>query len=376
MKKHYLLLFPLVFSCSFSYGQLTVTPGTGVKVLRGTELSSSGVNVSDGGKVTVGGSLRITGGGLVNEGTTEISGQLAMEGGNAIGGSNPFNIGTLRINSPGGVEVSNELTIHDSMMMQHGNVYVDTSTPLHFGINALSPAERSGSYIEGRAIMDPRMVGGGSLPVFLGCAISGGADIGSVTIIRTNGPEGIVTQGAYTSIASNWAVISNRNPDIANRNITFYWLPEHDNGKDLGSIDLYGSLLGGKNFHKLNEASATVPGSGYRLFTQRRVGRFNQVFTLSDKSNPLAEPAIGQRIVSVFPNPFVETLTIDLENARNYPVVARFVDATGKIVYQGTHLPQNNRVVLSDLGYLPQGNYWLNLYIHGSTVSTHIIKIQ
>ena len=356
----------------------------------GTQLSSGGVVSEAGSDIKVDGALRLTDGTFTVNGAVDIPGELAMEGGKAIVGSVPFPVGTFRINSPGGVDVSNELTVHDSMMMQHGIVYVDTATPLHFGISSASPAERSGSYIEGRAIMDYRVVGGGYLPAFLGCGITGGADVGSVSLIRTTGPEGIITRDdpyaefdptnpneePHASIAANWEVRTTVNPDIANRDITFYWLPEHDNGKNLNEIDLYGSVIGRDRFEKLNDASRTIPNSNIRLFTQRRVERFNQVFTLSDKDNPLGTYAVGQRIVRIYPNPFVEKLTIKLENSGNYPVLTRIVDATGKLVYRSTQQPTGNEVVLNDLGYLPQGNYWLHLHIHGSDVSTHIIKIQ
>lgn len=381
MKRTILVFLPLLCSSSFTFAQIKVLPGTSVTVKSGTELSSAGVSVEPGSNVDVPGTLRITGdeSWLTNRGALEIGGQLAMEtpaGHQSIGGEEPFNVGTLRVNAPdGGVRINNELTIQDSAMLQHGIVLVDTATPLHFGINALTPAERSGSHIEGRAIMDARQVGSGALPMFLGCGITAGADLGSVTLVRTTGPGGIVTEGDHSSIAANWAIRTTANPDIPNRHITFFWLPEFDNYKDINNMDLYGSPLGTDNYEKLNNASVAVPGSNVRVYTQHRVARFNQIFTLSDRWNPLTEPAVGQRIVRVFPNPFVEKITVDIENTRNYPVVARMISATGKIVYQATAQPVNNSITLDNLGYLPQGNYWLHLYTHGSNVSTHVIKI-
>lgn len=377
MKKK-LLLCALTATVSAAYAQINVLPGTGVKILAGTEVSTGGAIIAGGSSVSVNGTLRITDGGITNHGDLDIPGSLAMESatGLVVNGSSPFNIGTLRINTPGGVTVTNTLTITDSMQFQHGIVSVDTASPVHFGISAASPGEYSGSHIAGRATMDYRSVGSGTLPAFLGCTISNGSDIGSVSITRTTGPDGIIREGENSSIATNWEVRTTTNPAAPDRHITFYWLPEFDNGKDISKIDLYGSSIGSYNYEKLNQSSQALPNSNVRVFTQKRVERFNQVFTLSDNLNNLREPAIGQRIISVFPNPFLDKLTIDLENTRNYPVIVRMVSSTGKTVYQSAHQPQNNQVVLTDLGYLPQGNYWLQLYIHGSTVSTHVIKIQ
>jgi hypothetical protein len=379
MKKH-LLLSILSVTAFAGYSQVNVLSGTGIKVLPGTELRTSGLSLASGSTMSVAGTLKLTDGSLTNHGSLEIPGSLALEnpgsGGLTVDGSSPFNIGTLRINTPSGVAVSNILTIDDSVQFQHGIISIDTSTPLHFGISAVSPGEYSGSYIIGRAIMDYRQVGSGSVPMFLGCSISHGSELGNVSITRTTGPEGIITEGTNSSIASNWEVRTTTNPSASDRNITFFWLPEFDNGKDISKIDLYGSQIGSDNYEKLNQSSVPVAHGNLRIYTQKRVERFNQVFTLSDNLNNLREPAIGQRIVSVFPNPFLDKLTISLENTRNYPVVVRIVNSTGQNVYQSAQQPQNNQVVLNDLGYLPQGNYWLQVYIHGSTASTHIIKIQ
>lgn len=349
-------------------------------MLPGTELSTAGLSVNNTSEVNVSGKLKLTDGTLSNHGSLDIPGTLALESsgidGVSIDGSSPFVAGTVLVNTPSGVNISNRVTIHDSIQFQHGIVTVDTSTPLHFGLSAASPGEYSGSYIVGRAIMDFRQVGSGSVPAFLGCGISNGSDLGMVSIIRTSGPEGIITEGNSTSIATNWEVHTTNNPSAPDRNVTFYWLPEFDNGKDISKIDLYGSALGTDNYEKLNNSSMAVPNSNVRVFTQKRVERFNQVFTLSDNLHILREPPIGQKILSIFPNPFLDKLTINLENARNYPVVARIVNSVGQAVYQSTAQPLNNTIVLNDLGYLPQGNYWLHLYIHGSSVSTHIIKIQ
>lgn len=352
-------------------------PGTSVRVFPRTELSSGDVLVSDGSAtVTVSGALRITSGSLTNNGNLDVPGQLAMEGGDQIDGTTPFHAGTLRINTPDGVVVYNEVTVEDSMMMQHGVVTVDTSTPLHFGLSATSPEEWHDSYIEGRAIMDARQVGGGALPPFLGCSITGGSDLGSVSIIRTTGPEAIISEGGNESIAANWQVRTSVNPALPNRHMTFFWLPVHDNGKNTSAMDLYGSLLGRHDYEKVNTNSISAGDKEWRVYTQHRIGRFNQTFTLSDIYNPLTEPAVGQSIKRIFPNPFTDHLEVEMENTRDYPVQVRIVSADGRLVYQGTHQPANNTLHLDNLGYLPQGNYWIQMYTHGSTVATHIIKID
>jgi len=307
-----------------------------------------------------------------------VSGQLSFSGKSiqTVEGLQPFEAAKIEVNNPSGVEFNLGATIKDSLKLVKGKMSINTTTALLFSPTAKNPIETSDSYIEGHVIMNERQVGNNSLPLFLGCAISPGSDIGLVSIDRVTGPEGIITKGTYESIASKWTIRTSIETKVADRDVLFQWLPEFDNNKNIIDIDLYGTDIGDNTYAKLNNQSITMPLTGMRRFYKSNVGKFNRVFTLSDGKNPLRDIPVRQSISNIFPNPFFDHITIDFENSKGFPVIVKFISGTGQVAHVATVPSLNNRIEVKDLEYLPQGNYWLQIQIDGYTFSSQVKKIR
>lgn len=375
---HQFIIFTALFATTFSAeAQTNISSGTQLKVLPGTKLSTNDLFIERGAIADIAGTINLKGD-LVKNGDLLLDGQLTFSGKSiqTVEGSLPFEAAKIEINNPSGVEFKIGVTVLDSLKLLKGKLNISTSTALFFSQTAKNPVETSDSYIEGLVTMKERHVGSNSLPLFLGCAISPGSDIGVVSIDRVTGPEGIITKGTYESIASKWTIRTSIETKVADRDVLFQWLPEFDNNKNIIDIDLYGTDIGDNTYSKLNNQSITMPLTGMRRFYKSNVGKFNRVFTLSDGKNPLRDIPVPQGISRIFPNPFFDHITIDFENSKGFPVIVKFISGTGQVAHFATVPSVNNRIEVKDIEYLPQGNYWLQIQVDGYTFSAQITKIR
>jgi hypothetical protein len=373
------LLLLSAFATLQANAQTTIMSGTNVKVLPGTQLSTGNMLISESASAKVDGTLNMASGDLTTYGDLDVIGKLSFTGSaiQFLEGAVPFEAGNVIINNGSGVVFNNMVTVNDSLNLVNGVLYPNSQTPIHFSATAKNPVETTNSHINGRAIMDDRTVGKNEMPLFLGVAITDGADLGVVSVDRITGDEGIITESdSNQSIASKWTIRTSMEPEFANRDIGFQWLRTFDNGNDITKLDLYGAVVGTENYEKLNDKTAASPFTDMRSFVKRKVGRFNTTFTLSDVANPLEDGPIGQKITRVFPNPFTDHITVVLENSGDFPVTAKMISATGYVAYQQTIPTVKDTFELKNLDYLPQGTYWLQLYVHGSIVSTQVVKIK
>lgn len=173
------------------------------------------------------------------------------------------------------------LLINTAVTLTNGIVNV-SSGELRLGTSASDFVESVASSITGMVTMDPRAVGTGTIDL-LGVNITGTEDLGNVTIARTAGPEGITTDGANTSIAVLWDISSDNAP-AGNRDITFSWRSEFDNGKDMTNIAVYRN--GGSGWEDVTGGTQNVSGSDPRLLTVNAVLAFSE-WTMAEGAAPL-----------------------------------------------------------------------------------------
>lgn len=129
------------------------------------------------------------------------------------------------------------LIINNAVTLTDGNIDV-SSGELRLGTTASDIVETTTSQITGMVTMDPRNVGTGTIDL-LGANITGAQDLGNVTIARTTGAAGIIPGGDGTSsIAVLWDITST-NPPAGNRDLTFTWLSDFDNGHAMDDVSIY-----------------------------------------------------------------------------------------------------------------------------------------
>jgi hypothetical protein len=91
---------------------------------------------------------------------------------------------------------------------------------------------------------------------------------------------------------------------------------------------------------------------------QRSIGQYLKVYDqlYLDPSLGLTEENLSGALV--YPNPFSETISIQLQEQDNYNI--RLTDMTGRVVFEQS-FAQTNAIVLSDLKNYSSGNYLLSI---------------
>ena len=64
---------------------------------------------------------------------------------------------------------------------------------------------------------------------------------------------------------------------------------------------------------------------------------------------------------SVYPNPFVDDVTVEFSAQLRGPCTIRILDVFGKVLFKDTRDVVTNSLVISSLGYLPTGMYVIQL---------------
>lgn len=372
-----IIFFNLFILNISAFGQVSIPSGTTVSISGATTMSLSGdMIIGNGGTLSSDGNLLMQGGNFADSGTAlfNSSSRLVYNGNDAqqLYTTAPLPIATLVLNNPTGLAPNNSITIIDSLVLSDGIFYADTLLPVHFANTAANPSENNNSRIVGRAILDTVNAGTAGIS-FLGCNIAPGSDIGTVSIVRTSGPDAVNNIGSGSSIAQSW-LIGSSNP-AASGNVTFNWLSALDNSNDMTQIYLYGSSTGPGNFMAITDTAVDVSATDPRTYIRQDLG-LNKLFTFSDHNNlgikTITNPTVR---VTAFPNPFGSMLNLSITKDDIDPVQVRMVDVTGKIVLSDTYNAGINTVIeLSGLSNLAAGTYLLEVFNNHFGKSLKVVK--
>ena len=322
----------LIFSCSFlislsGFSQVQVLSGTTLTIAAGTTLTlPTGLNINAGAALSDAGILDLKQD-LVNNGNLGVTGTVSFTGVAAqqITGSGSTSIPVLQINNAAGLTLQSPVTITNQLQLTTGNLTTSVTNPLHLSATAVNPAEAGASRIIGTAIMDARSVGVSAFSKMLDIQLTAGADIGNLTITRLTGPTATVSVGSNTSINASWIINSTITPTVANRNATFSWLSDNDNGKNTASMDLYAAAAPYTHNTKLNGTGQNVSASNPRAFTQNGIADFNRRFAISDIVSPLPLQLLSFEAVKA-KSEVVVTWTTANEQDIDHMIVERSVD--------------------------------------------------
>jgi hypothetical protein len=277
-----LLLLQLLCCSMAGFSQLSLQPGTTFFVLPQTSLQlNQELDIQNGATFRNHGVLLFKGT-FLNAGVYEdlSTSRLIANGAllQTIAG-NSLALPYLKLMNPEGVELRTTVQITDSLVLQDGILFSSANYPVYFTPTAVNPVEKPGSYINGRAVMEPRNIGVDSVPVFLGYSTSDGSDIGLLSITRNTGADAIhFVADRKVSIAADWNISTSNTPGTPDRKIYFSWISSTDNGRNMKAIDLY---KGPAPFTRITEDSTDVSGSDPRIFRVAAGHEMNGFYTLS-----------------------------------------------------------------------------------------------
>jgi hypothetical protein len=263
MKKDYRNWFWIVgiFFANTLNAQFIVTSGTTMNVTTGTTVNIVGLNLQNntGGIINHSGTIimagNATGRDIINNGTFNGSaGTIQMTGSTEqqVQGSSVVDIGTFTINNGGnGVSVTNTgaLRIHNTLNLTNGRLFTANASPVRFTTSANNPTETDANHIRGTAIMEARTVNAAAFLTFLMFSMAAGGDVGNLTLTRRSGDgtatsrgfvptQGFVNPIGFESIDVHW-IVDITNTTAGNRNATFSWISDWDNGRNLAQMQLW-----------------------------------------------------------------------------------------------------------------------------------------
>ena len=174
----------------------------------------------------------------------------------------PDTVSNLLIRNLNGVALTNKVTVAGTCSINSG----------------ASLFESMGKYVIG--VTHTNQLVGTSPSAFGGIGVSidaGIDDLGNVIVNRVAGPG----SGFLGSINRNWTITST-NPPTNGRNLTLSWDPADDNGKDLGTAQVWESTNGGSNWFTVGSPQNALESHSITVSTNSF-----SLWTVSDNSNPL-----------------------------------------------------------------------------------------
>jgi len=216
---------------------VTISNATGASLNR--DLGCGGTLTLANGVFSVGANTLTLSGGLALSGGTLNAGSTSnlVVGGTAAALSLPsFTFNNVTVNRPSGVTLTGDLTVLGTLTVTAGKL-VTSSNSVTLGPSATITGEATGAYVEGTLLVTRNVGAGANSFSGIGMLIApGSGTAGDVSVRRTSGASGIVTIGSRTGIARKWRITPTSS---VVRNITFSWVSDDDNGKDVSSVQVW-----------------------------------------------------------------------------------------------------------------------------------------
>ncbi len=188
-------------------------------------------------------------------------------------------LANLTLNGTATVNLGFSLYVNDTVKFISGKLNTG-SYILYLRDTTILTGEKTGSYLVGNIEITKAIGTSASDFNGIGLQVNAGADnLGNVTVRRTSGVDGRVTVGSKSGIDRKW-IISSTNPPTNGRQLTFNWVSDDDNGKNLNSMKVWKSVNGTTwtSVGGLQDASSRSININTTSFSE---------WTISDNNNPL-----------------------------------------------------------------------------------------
>ena len=192
----------------------------------------------------------------------------------------PAVVGRLGIDNAAGLTLTGNVRVDTFLTITKGKIETAANT-LSLNKGAAMSGEDSSKYVVGKLVSTQTVLGDsastlGGIGVLLG---AGTDNLGDVVVTRISGIAGEVTVNGKSGIRRRWA-ISSANPVTAGRNLSFTWVKDDDNGRNLTKATVYKSYDFGANW---------TPVGVQQNFDSLRLITINVTsfgdFTVSDDAN-------------------------------------------------------------------------------------------
>lgn len=248
-----------------SFNNLTLNNSNGLTLnndatVSGTLTLTSGALSIGGNTLTLNGAVSVTSGGLTGGSTSNLiiggTGAVTLPG---------VTLNNLTLNRASGITLASNLTIEGVLTFTSGKLSTGANKVI-LGTSGSVSGEGVGKYVVG-TLEVTRDVGTGA-HAFSGIGVSfaaGSGNPGSVTIVRTSGSAGVVNTGTREGITRKWRITTTNN---VVRDISFGWVSDDNNGKDVSSIQIWNREVGGAwqfSGSSQSGASYVVNSSGFNF---------------------------------------------------------------------------------------------------------------
>lgn len=205
-----------------SYGHLT--------------LSNSGTKTFQSGTTNIAGNLVVSG---TASGTAVTNSSLLYFNGTSVQTVSALAFYDVTIDNVSGISLAGNVSVNNLLTFISGKLVTNTFKVL-LGSLATISGEASGKYIVG-TVQSTQTVGTGSSS-FGGMGVSlasGPENLGNVTVVRSSGPGTAGVLGSHQGINRTWTITITGTQPASGRQVTFGWVSDDDNGKDLTHMQLY-----------------------------------------------------------------------------------------------------------------------------------------
>lgn len=216
-------------------------------VNRKIDLSGDSTNISFAGtgKINLGANTLVLSkpfNGIASNLVSDATSSITLMG-SAAGNNIPSFITTIKnleVANAFGTTLQGPLAI-DTLTLTSGNLVTGTYT-LTFRKGGLLSGEDSARYVVGNLVTTQTVLADSASSLDgVGVSLAAGVDnLGDVTVTRVSGINGEVTIAGKSGIARKWTITST-NPPTNGRDLSFTWVKDDDNGKNMTKATVYKS---------------------------------------------------------------------------------------------------------------------------------------
>ncbi|MCX6157088.1 MAG: T9SS type A sorting domain-containing protein [Ignavibacteriae bacterium] len=242
---------------------MTIASGSNWSISAQLQLNTGANLMINGRTLTINGTLTNNSGSI----TGSTSSNLIIGGSGANISIPGMTLNNFTINRSNGVTLTGDVTVSNTLTLTNGVLNTSTSSVI-FTSSANNPTESNTKRIDGTAVMQSR-----SIPTsftFLGAYFGAGSDnLGTVSMTRTTGAAGVITNGSNNSIACNWDITAQNQP-VNGKSMTYNWFSTWDYGNTFNQFNngqVYYSTDNGASWATIGNAGNASTGTTTRAMT-------------------------------------------------------------------------------------------------------------